>query len=142
MPSFKINSCYCFLFCPGLKGKIFRSQYKWFPVLICCLISSLVAMPEQCPYPICALSNSIICGKPTEYTCSFTGKQKRLQVRFMIPQLLVCQQHTKLYRSWVAWQMMWGSQIHRICLSTEMRNWKESRAYSEATAGMFFKHKL
>lgn len=54
MPSFKINSHYSFLCCPGLKAKIFRSQYKWFPILICCLISSLVAMPALCSYVLWA----------------------------------------------------------------------------------------
>lgn len=33
-------------------------------------------MPAQCPYTVCALSNSIICGKPSESTCPFIGKQK------------------------------------------------------------------
>lgn len=109
MPSLKINSRYYFLCCPGLKGKVFKSQYEWFPVSLCHLISSLVAMPAQCPYTVCALSYSIICEKPNQYTCSFIGKQKILQVRFTMPQLAVCQQHSQLYGPWAAQQMVWRS---------------------------------
>lgn len=62
MPYLKINSNYHFLYCPGLKSKIFRRHHNLFPRLFCHLISSLVAMSAQHPYTICALSNSRICG--------------------------------------------------------------------------------